>query len=128
MRIISTTVTIIEVADNGQASILESKTTVEKMPETISQKEILTDVFVVTPSMKEYNYISIGTGSRVQIPPYKDINVKSNWTGTLRRRTHKSQKNRMDKMKDILDGLTVGERVEVQYDSSNNEVTYKKIS
>lgn len=127
MRIISTTVTIIEVADNGQASILESKTTVEKMPETISQKEILTDVFVVTPSMKEYNYISIGTGSRVQIPPYQDINVKSNWTGTLRRRTHKSQKNRMDKMKDILDGLTVGERVEVQYDSSNNEVTYKKI-
>ena len=97
------------------------------MPETISQKEILTDVFVVTPSMKEYNYISIGTGSRVQIPLYKDINVKSNWTGTLRRRTHKSQKNRMDKMKDILDGLTVGERVEVQYDSSNNEVTYKKI-
>ena len=127
MRIISTTVTIIEVADNGQASILESKTTVEKMPETISQKKILTDVFVVTPSMKEYNYISIGTGSRVQIPLYKDINVKSNWTGTLRRRTHKSQKNRMDKMKDILDGLTVGERVEEQYDSSNNEVTYKKI-
>jgi hypothetical protein len=39
MRIISTTVTIIEVADNGQASILESKTTVEKMPETISQKK-----------------------------------------------------------------------------------------
>lgn len=128
MRLISTTVTIIEVSENGETKILDSNTTVEKAPVTdiSGQPAEITDTFIVTQSNKAYNYISFGKNSRIQLQNYSNIIVDAPWCDPVNRRTHKTQINRLDKMQPILSGLNVNDCVKIRYTPSTSTLYFEK--
>lgn len=128
MRVISTTVTIIEISENGETKILDSNTTVEKAPVTniSGQPAEITDTFIVTQSHKAYNYISFGKNSRIQLQNYSNIIVDAPWCDPVNRRTHKTQTNRLDKMQPILSELNVNDCVKIRYTPSTSTLYFEK--
>lgn len=129
MRIISTTVTIINVSENGEMKILDSRTTVENAPisDVSGQPEEIIDSFIVTQSHKTYNYVSFGKNSRIQLPTYSNVKVTAAWCPEINRRTHKSQTNRLDKMLPILSELEVNECVQIRYIPNTSTLIFEKI-
>lgn len=83
------------------------------------------DSIVITQSQKDYNYLTLGKHSAIQLEHATPITVKCEDT-TAKTRTHKTQLNRFDKMKDILAHLDVGEEVTIEWNPSNNTITIIK--
>lgn len=82
--------------------------------------------FVLTESHKTYNYVSIGKYSPLQLPLGENIQVMYNEI-LVTTHTHRSQRNRIDRLKKILDNFTVGERVRIHWDAANKIITFEKV-
>lgn len=131
MKVISTTVTIMDIDANGMVKVVDSRTTVEKLPDVDNHEagsvEICSDTFTVTDSQKAYNYVSFGKNSRIQLGKYEEIQVEAEWCERIKRRTHKSQTNRLDKMLPILSGVNAGETIKLQYNPQSKILTFIKL-
>lgn len=108
------------VDSNGNVTILSS--TNQILPVA---NESFTDSFIVTESQKKYNYITLGKYSQIQLLYATPITVKYEKT-IAKLRTHKTQLNRIDKMKPFLENFQVGDEVKVTWDTSSNILTLSK--
>lgn len=82
--------------------------------------------FFLSESQKNYNYVAIGKFSPLQLPMgenvkvvYKDIFVLTH--------THRSQRNRIDGLKKILDNFAVGDQISVCWDATKKEIIFEKV-
>lgn len=99
---------------NGRTKILQTESSIDQIP-----SQIVTASFVVTPSQKQYNYLTLGKNSAIQLPRGIAINVKFRGN-TIAARTHKTQLNRLDRMKAPLSYYNIGDIVTVNWDSNQN--------
>ena len=95
--------TIISVDNYGNNSILSTNSSVVPI-----ETNTINDSIIITQSHKDYNYLTLGKHSRIQLTHATPITVKFENT-IVKARTHKTQRNRFDKMKPILNHVSVGE-------------------
>lgn len=110
----STTKTTFTIDANGCTKILRTESSVSP----IASQPVVAS-FVVTPSQMQYNYVTLGKNSAIQLPKNMAINVKFHGN-TISARTHKTQMNRLDRMKAPLSYHQSGDIITVTWDSSTN--------
>lgn len=81
--------------------------------------------FFLSESQKQYNYVALGKNSSIQLPRNENIKVIFNDI-TVLTHTHRSQLNRIDGLKKILENFVFGEQIFVFWDASKKTVTFKK--
>lgn len=108
------TTTILDTTPHGSTTIISSESKVEPL-----EPIIITDQFKLTQSHKDYNYITLGKYSRIQLTKGSNITVKHG-DEFVNIRTHKTQLNRCDSVKKILSSYTVGDIINVKWDNSTS--------
>ena len=118
MRYIIKTETTIDIDLDGFARIVGRESSIEQV-----QTEIKEISIGLTESQKKYNYISLGRRSPIQLGkdmPVTVIHEASKTTVSVR--THKTQLNRIDRMKPILDNYNVHDTIRFRWNSSESKL------
>ena len=102
----------------GNVQILNTESTVD----LISTETVIAR-FSLTESHKQYNYISLGKYSQIQLPKFMPITVVRG-NELINVRTHKTQLNRIDRMKKILEYYNPGDIIEVIWDRNENTLKF----
>ncbi len=92
---------------------------------TIDTSPIVEGDFFLSESQKQYNYVAIGKDSPIQLPRSENIKAIYNDVIVLTH-THRSQLNRIDGLKKILENFDFGEQIFVFWDASKKTITFKK--
>ncbi len=105
---------ILEVDENGSSRIVSSDTQSRPIHYAPAGAQM---VFTITEAQKKYNYISFPKNSPVVLPINRNITVQYKPTGDeIRVHTHRSQANRCDGMKQILENYNVGDAVTLTWE------------
>ena len=90
--------------------------------ETIPLDQIIDDYFELTESNIHYGYVTLGRYSKVQLP--LDCGIKVVYEEVeYSLKTHKTQLNRIDRMRPIIKDMQPGQKVKINYDLSKNVLT-----
>ena len=112
--------TILSIDTCGNTTVLSTTSSIVPI-----STQIIRDSIVITQSQKNYNYLTLGKYSHIQLNHATPITVKFGET-IVKTRTHKTQLNRFDRMKPILENFSVGEEIAVSWDSSTNTIEFTK--
>jgi antitoxin component of MazEF toxin-antitoxin module len=82
--------------------------------------------FFLSESQKMYNYVAIGKFSALQLPMGENVKVVYEDIIVLTH-THRSQRNRIDGLKKILDKFEAGNQINVSWDAAKKELIFEKV-
>ena len=119
MRYKITTETIVEALNDGTYNVLDTKTEIAPVEQ---QQVVITTTFTVNPTMKDYGIITLGSKKDLGLLPGQNVTVYADWCGNLPRKMHASRKNRIDGLKSLTNGLSVGDPVRAKIYHNSNEV------
>lgn len=112
--------TRISIDEYGNSTILSSASSVTQI-----DTDVIRDSIIITQSQKDYNYLTLGKNSRIQLGHATPITVRYGKT-VAKTCTHKTQLNRFDRMKTILEHFSVGEEIKVAWNPSTNTIEFTK--
>lgn len=82
--------------------------------------------FIMSEAMKKYNYIALGSKGAVTLEKGVAIEISADWLEmSMIRNTHRTQRNRIDKMNIITEHYQVGDNVTFYYEE--DEATRKLV-
>lgn len=115
MQYTITSIKTINIDNNGIISLINENTTVAQV-----QTRTIRASIELTASQKQYNYITLGKYSPIQLNHEFPLTVVHEATGTtVHARTHKTQLNRFDKMGPILANYNVGDTINFEWDPND---------